>query len=88
MQTDTDIMRVARQTPSAATGCLVCQLKAEGEAERHPQCAKGVAGGTELKGGRFVRKIDGDGPVFAGLAGIVSPGSPAGQMVGAAGDPR
>jgi hypothetical protein len=88
MQTDTDIMCVARQTPSAATGCLVCQLKAEGEAERHPQFAKGFAVGTELKGGRFVRKIDGDGPVFSGLAGIVSPGSPAGQMVGAAGDPR
>jgi hypothetical protein len=35
-----------------------------------------------------VRKIDGDGPVFAGLAGIVSHGSPAAQMVGAAGDPR
>jgi hypothetical protein len=88
MQTDTAIMRVARHTPSAATGCLVCQLKAEGEDESHPQFAKGFAVGTELKGGRFVRKIDGDGPVFAGLAGIVSHGSPTGQMVGAAGDPR
>lgn len=75
-QTDTDRMRVARQTSSAATGGLVFQLKAEGEDESRHRCDKGLAVGKELKGGRLVLKIDGDGPVFAGLAGFVSQGSP------------
>jgi hypothetical protein len=88
MQTDANIMRVARQTPSAATGCLVCQLKAEGEAERHPQCAKGVAGGTELKGGCFVRKIDGDGPVFACRFGCFPQVLPPGHQVSYAHETR
>ena len=32
-QTDTDIMRVARQAPAPATGGLVFELKAEGQDE-------------------------------------------------------
>jgi hypothetical protein len=35
----------------------------------------------ELKVGRFVLKIDGNGPVFAGLAGSASHGPPSGHQV-------
>src|SRR6266446_5279844 len=87
-QTDPDVMRVARQAPATATGGLVFELKTEGEDESKHQFNKGLAVAKELKVGRFVLKIDGDGPVFAGLAGCASHGSPSGQMVGAADDPR
>jgi hypothetical protein len=33
-------------------------------------------------------KIDGDGPIFAGLVSGIAHGSPSGQMVGAIDDPR
>jgi hypothetical protein len=58
-------MRVARQAPSTATGCLVFELKAEGEKESDHQFYKGLAVANELKVGRFVPKIDGDGAVFS-----------------------
>jgi hypothetical protein len=66
----------------------VCQLKAEGEDERHYQGDKRLAVTKQLKVGRFILKIDGNGAVFAGLASCVSQGSPSGQMVEIAGDPR
>jgi len=56
------------------------QLQADGENERHFQFDKGLAVVNELKVGGFVLKIDGDGPVFAGLTGCVAHGSPSGQM--------
>ena len=37
---------------------------------------------------RWNVKIDGDGPVFTGLAGSAAHGSPSGQMVAMADDPR
>jgi hypothetical protein len=37
--------------------------------------------------GRFVLKVDSNGPVFAGLAGGVAHGSSSGQIVGVADDP-
>ena len=49
---------------------------------------KPLAVAKELKVGRFIVKIDGDGPVFAGLAGGISHGSSSGQMVGVADDPK
>ena len=69
-QADTSIMRVARQAPTAVTGRLVKALKAEGEEEREYAFNKGLAVAKQLKVGRFVSKIDGDGPVFAGPFGV------------------
>ena len=37
---------------------------------------KGLAIAKQLKVGRFMLKIDRDGPIFAGLADLVSHGSP------------
>ena len=68
-QADTGIMRVARQAPTAVTGRLVEELKAEGEKEREYEFNKGLAVAKQLQVGRFVSKIDGDGPVFAGPFG-------------------
>src|SRR5882672_6652766 len=42
----------------------------------------------ELKIGRFILKIDSDGPVFTSLAASVAHGSSLGQMVGVADDPK
>jgi hypothetical protein len=81
-------MRVAREAPTTSAGSLVLQLKADGQDERHHQCDKRPAVGKELKVGRFVLEIDGDGPVFAGMAGGVAHGSSSGQMVIAADDPQ
>jgi hypothetical protein len=41
------------------------ELKAEGEEEREYEFNEGLAVAKQLKVGRFVSKIDGDGPVFA-----------------------
>ena len=49
---------------------------------------KPLAVAKELKVGRFIVKIDGDGPVFAGLVSGVTHESPSGQMVVATDDPR
>jgi hypothetical protein len=84
-QADTDVMRVTRHAPTAATGRPVCKLKAEGEDERHHQFDKGFAVTKQLKVGRFILKIDGNGSVFAGLVSCVSHGSPSGQIVEIAG---
>jgi len=56
--------------------------------ESNHQFNKGIAVAKELKVDRLVLKIDGDGPVFTGLAGCALHGSPSGQMVGVAADPR
>ena len=58
-QTDSDVMRVARQTPTAATHGLVCELKAQGEEKGHHTFDKGLPIAQELKIGRFVLKIGG-----------------------------
>jgi hypothetical protein len=63
-------------------------LKAKGEEKGEDAFEKRLAVAQELKVGGFVVKIDGDGPVFAGLASGVWHGSPSGQMVGATDDPR
>jgi hypothetical protein len=87
-QPDTDIMRVARQARAPATSGLVPQLKAQGEDESDHQFDKRLAVVKQLKISRFIVEINGNGPVFAGLASGVSHGSPLGQMVEIAGDPR
>ena len=42
-ETDTDIMRVARQASAAVTGRLVLELKSDGQDKRHHQFNKGLA---------------------------------------------
>jgi hypothetical protein len=80
-------MRVAGQAPASTTGRLVFQLKAKGEEKGEDTFQKRLPIAKELKIGRCVLKIDGDGPVFTGLAGGVVHGSSSGQMVGVADDP-
>jgi hypothetical protein len=77
-QTDTDVMRVAGQAPAPATGGLMFQLQAKGEEEGEHTFDKRLAVAEQLKIGRFVQKINGDGPVFAGLRGSGSHASPSG----------
>ena len=69
-------MRVARQAPAAATGRLVCELKAEGQEKGEDTFDKRLAIAKQLKVGRFVLKIDGDGAVFAGRFGCCAHVSP------------
>jgi hypothetical protein len=81
-------MRVAGQAPTAATGRLVLELKAQGQHEGDDQFHKGLAVAKQVKVRGFILEIHGDGAVFAGLAGSGSHGSSSGQMVGVADDPR
>jgi hypothetical protein len=81
-------MGMARQASAPMTSRLVPQLKAQGEDEREHQLDKGLAVVKQLNVGRFILKIDRDGPICLGLAGYVSHGSPSDQMVGGADDPR
>jgi hypothetical protein len=69
-------MRVAGQAPAAMTGCLVCELKAKGQGKGEHACDKCLPVAKELKVGRFIVEIDGDSPVFTGLAGSGSHGHP------------
>ena len=71
-QPDTGIMGVAGQTPAAAAGRLVGELKAEREEKRAHEFDKRLAVAKQLNVRRLVLKIDGDGPVFACLFGGVS----------------
>jgi hypothetical protein len=75
-QADTDIMRVARETSTPTTGSFVFQLKAEGHDEGEDTFEERLAIVKQLHVGRFVLKIDGDGPVVASLAGCGSHGHP------------
>jgi len=75
-QTETDLRRMPRQASAAVTGRLVLQLEAEGEETSAHALEKRLAIAKELKVGRFVLKIDGDSPMFAGLTGSVAHGAP------------
>src|SRR5262249_12486334 len=86
--TETDIMRVACETPAPVTGGLVCELKAKRQHEGEDTLEKCFAITKERKVGGFVLEIDGDRPIFAGLASGVAHGSSPGQMVVADDDPR
>src|SRR5215471_15422236 len=87
-EADTGVMGVTCQTPTATTGRLVGQLQAKGQEKGEDAFDKRFAIPKQLKVGSFVLKIDGDGPVVAGLASSISHGSPSGQMVGVTDDPR
>src|SRR2546428_8098389 len=62
-QPDPEVMRVTRQASAAATARLVCELKAQGQEESHNEFDKRLAVSKQLKVGRFILKIDGDGAV-------------------------
>ena len=81
-------MGVAGQAPTTATGRLVCELQAEGEEESAHAFHKGLAVTKQLKVGRFVSKIDGDGTVFAGLFDRCAHVSPPGHQVSSADETR
>jgi hypothetical protein len=61
-------MGVAGQAPTAATGRLVRELKAKRQHESEHTLEKCLAITKQLKVGCFVLEIDGDSPIFAGLA--------------------
>jgi hypothetical protein len=81
-------MRVARQAPAAATGRLVLELKSEGHDERQHQFDKCLAVAQQLNVGRFVLKIDGDGPVFSRRFGRCAHVSPLYHQVSSAEETR
>jgi hypothetical protein len=81
-------MGVAGQAPAAATGRLVGELKAKGQEKGEDAFDKRLAIAKQLKVGGFILEINGEGPVFAGLASGVAHGSSSGQMVIADDDPR
>jgi hypothetical protein len=62
-QTTTNSMRVAGQTPSPATGGLVCALEAKGQNEGDHTFETHLAVFNQAKVGRLVSKIHGDGTV-------------------------
>jgi hypothetical protein len=73
-------MGVPRQAPAATTGGRVFELKAKGEEKSEATLDKRLAIVKQTKIGHFVVKINGDGPVFTGLAGGGSHGSPSRWM--------
>ena len=77
-------MGVAGETPAAATGRLVCELKAEREEESAHAFHKGLAIAKQLNVRRVVSKIDSDGAVFAGLFGCCAHVSPLGHQISSA----
>jgi hypothetical protein len=75
-QPDTDVVRVACQAAAAGTSRLVFQLKAKRQEEGEYKLEKRLAITKQLKVGGFVLEIDGDRPIFAGLASLFGHGSP------------
>src|SRR5262249_10176894 len=71
-QADPDIMRVARQSPTAVTGRLVEELKAKRQHEGENTLEKRLPIAQQMKVRDFVSKIDGNGVVSTGLAGRVA----------------
>ena len=80
-EADTGVMGVTCQAPTATTGRLVSELQAQGQEKGEDAFDKGLTITKQLKVGRFILKIHGDGPIFAGLASGVWHGSPSGQVV-------
>jgi hypothetical protein len=75
------IMGVACQAPTATTGRLVRELKADREEESEDELDKRFGIAQERKVGRLIVEIDGDRPVVAGRCGGLSQGSPSVQIV-------
>jgi hypothetical protein len=69
-------MGVAGEAPATTTGGLMFELKTKGQEKGEHAFDKRLAVAKQLNIGRFVLEIDGDGPVFASLAGCSSHGHP------------
>jgi hypothetical protein len=69
-------MGVARQASAPATSGFMFQLKAEGHDEGEDTFEQRLAIAKPLEVRRFTPEINGDGAVFAGLAGRVAHGHP------------
>jgi hypothetical protein len=66
-QPNTDIMRVAGETPAPATGRRVGELKAQGQDKDEDELDKRLAIVQQAKVGCFILKIAGDGAVVPRL---------------------
>jgi len=73
-------MGVAGQAPAAATGCLVCELKADREEESKDELEKRLGMAQERKVGRLIVEVDGNGAVLTGRFGGLSHGLPSVEM--------
>lgn len=80
-------MRVASETPAPAARGLVFQLKAQGHHKGNDTFEKRFAIAKQLKVGRFVSKIDGDGAVFSRRSSLLAHMLPPGHQVFAVYDP-
>ena len=74
------IMGVACQTPAAATGRLMRELKAERKDEGEDALDKRFGIAQEGKVGRLIVEVDGHRTVLAGRCGSLSHGSPSVEM--------
>ena len=74
-------MGVACETPAAATGRLVRELKAKSEEKREHALDKRLGVAHEGTLGGLIVEVDGDRAVVAGWFGGLSHGSPSVQMV-------
>ena len=75
-QTDPDLMGVAGQAPTAATGRLVGELKAERQHEGEDTLEKRLPIAQQLKVRGFVSQIDGNGTVVSNRFGRCAHRSP------------
>jgi hypothetical protein len=73
-QPDAHIMRMPRQAPTAVTGRLVGELKAQGKEKGDHQFDKRLPIVKQLKVGCFIVEIDGDGAVVPRLCGCCGQG--------------
>ena len=71
-QSDTGIMGVARQAPAAATRGLVFELEADRQDKGEDELDKRFGVVQELRVGRLIVEIDGNGAVFAYRFGSLS----------------
>jgi len=62
-------MRVARQASASVAGRLVGELKTDGQQERQHTLEECLAIIQQVKVGRFIVDIDGDGTVMPPLCG-------------------
>jgi hypothetical protein len=80
-EADSDVMGVAGQAPAAVTGCLMPELKAQGEDEREHPFDKGLTVVKQLNRGRFIVEIHSDGTVVPRSCGSCAHVSLPGQQV-------
>jgi hypothetical protein len=80
-EADSDVMGVTGQAPTAVTGCLMPELKAQSEDEREHPFNKGLAVVKQLNIGRFIVEINGDGTVVPRSCGSCAHVSPPGLRV-------